>query len=86
MEESMRRTPRDLADAREELFEIQQQFGRLQKRIDALAEEELIEKLAGPRWAANGKVGVSLGHFACLRRLSLGTTLSTFESLPFLLR
>jgi hypothetical protein len=68
-EESMRRTLRDLADARKELLEIQQEFGRLQKRIDAvrdcvmnsltriygeerpaiaaLAEEELIEKLAG---------------------------------------
>ena len=65
----MRRTLRDLADARKELLEIQQEFGRLQKRIDAvrdcvtdsltrifgeehpaiaaLAEEELIEKLAG---------------------------------------
>ena len=65
----MRRTLRDLADARKELFEIQQEFGHLQKRIDAvrdcvtgsltrifgeerpaitaLAEEELIEKLAG---------------------------------------
>ena len=65
----MRRTLRDLADARKELLEIQQQFTQLQKRIDAvrdcvtdsltrifgderpaiaaLAEEELIEKLAG---------------------------------------
>jgi hypothetical protein len=65
----MRRTLRDLADARKELLEIQQEFVRLQKRIDAvrdcvtdsltrifgeertamvaLAEEELIEKLAG---------------------------------------
>lgn len=65
----MRRTLRDLADARKELLEIHQEFGRLQKRIDAvkdcvldsltrifgeerpaiaaLAEEELIEKLAG---------------------------------------
>jgi hypothetical protein len=58
-----------LADARKELIEIQQEFGRLQKRIDAardcvtdsltrifgderpaiaaLAEEELIERIAG---------------------------------------
>ena len=65
----MRRTLRDLADARKELLEIQQEFARLEKRIDAvrecvtdsltrifgeerpaiaaLAEEELIEKLAG---------------------------------------
>jgi hypothetical protein len=65
----MRRTLRDLADARKELFEIQQEFVRLQKRIDAvrdcvadsltrifgeerpaiaaLAEEELIERIAG---------------------------------------
>jgi predicted DNA-binding transcriptional regulator AlpA len=65
----MRRTLRDLADARKELLEIQQEFVRLEKRIDAvrdcvtdsltrifgeerpaiaaLAEEELIEKLAG---------------------------------------
>ncbi len=65
----MRRTLRDLADARKELLDIQQEFVRLQKRIDAvrdcvtdsltrifgderpaitaLAEEELIEKLAG---------------------------------------
>jgi hypothetical protein len=65
----MRRTLRDLADARKELIEIQQEFVRLQKSIDAvrdcvtdsltrffcserpaitaLAEEELIEKLAG---------------------------------------
>jgi hypothetical protein len=65
----MRRTLRDLTDARKELLEIQQEFGHLQKRIDAvrdcvtdslrrifgeerpamaaLAEEELIEKLAG---------------------------------------
>jgi len=32
----MRRTLRDLADARKELFEIQQEFIRLQKRIDAV--------------------------------------------------
>ena len=32
----MRRTLRDLADARKELLEIQQEFGRLQKRIDAI--------------------------------------------------
>jgi hypothetical protein len=31
----MRRTLRDLADARKELLEIQQEFGRLQKRLDA---------------------------------------------------
>lgn len=65
----MRRTLRDSANARKELLEIQQEFVRLQKRIDAvrdcvatsltrifgeerpafsaLAEEELIEKLAG---------------------------------------
>jgi hypothetical protein len=36
MEEFMRRTLRDLADARRELHEIQQEFGRLQKRIDAV--------------------------------------------------
>ena len=68
-EESKRRTLRDLADARKELLEIQQEFVHLQKRIDAvrdsvadsltrifgeerpaitaLAEEELIEKIAG---------------------------------------
>jgi hypothetical protein len=34
--ESMRTTLRDLADARKELLEIQQEFGRLQKRIDAV--------------------------------------------------
>jgi hypothetical protein len=65
----MRRTLRDLADARKELLEVQQEFVRLEKRIyavrecitdsltrifgeerpafAALAEEELIEKLAG---------------------------------------
>ena len=34
----MRRTLRDLADARRELLEIQQEFGRLQKRIDAVGD------------------------------------------------
>ncbi len=65
----MRRTLRDLADARRDLLEIQREFTRLEKRINAarecvkdsltrifgeerpafaaLAEEELIEKLAG---------------------------------------
>jgi predicted DNA-binding transcriptional regulator AlpA len=65
----MRRTLRDLADARKELIEIQQEFVHLQECIEtvrncvtdslkrifgeerpamaALAEEELIEKLAG---------------------------------------
>jgi hypothetical protein len=32
----MRRTPRHLADAREELVQIQDEFTRLQKRIDAV--------------------------------------------------
>ena len=32
----MKRTLRDLADARKKLLEIQQEFGRLQKRIDAI--------------------------------------------------
>jgi hypothetical protein len=32
----MRNRLRDLADARRELLEIQQEFGRLQKRIDAI--------------------------------------------------
>ena len=32
----MRRTLRDLADARKELLEIQQEFVRLQKRIDTV--------------------------------------------------
>ena len=75
----MRRTPRSLADVREELVQVQQDFGRFQKRIDAvrdcvsdslthifgdkrpantaLAEEELIEKLAG-RVAA--RLGITL--------------------------
>jgi hypothetical protein len=35
-EKFMRRTLRDLADARKELLEIQQEFGRLEKRIDAV--------------------------------------------------
>jgi DNA-directed RNA polymerase specialized sigma24 family protein len=35
-EESMRRTLRDLADARKELLEIQQEFVRFEKRIDAV--------------------------------------------------
>lgn len=74
----MRRTLRDLADARKELVEIQQEFAHLQKRIDAvrdcvtdsltrifgeerpamaaLAEEELIEKLAGRVSARLGAV------------------------------
>lgn len=74
----MRRTLRDLADARRELLEIQQEFVHLQKRIDAvrdcvtesltrifgdarpafaaLAEEELIEKLAGRVTARLGAV------------------------------
>jgi hypothetical protein len=65
----MRRTLRDLANARKELLEIQQEFVHIQKRIDAvrdcvtdslthifgderpaitaLAEEELIERVAG---------------------------------------
>ena len=34
----MRKTLRDLADARKELLEIQQEFGRLQKRIDAVSD------------------------------------------------
>jgi hypothetical protein len=64
----MRRTPRSLSDAREELVQIQEEFTRLQKRIEAvrdcvtdsltrifgeerpaitaLAEQELIEKIA----------------------------------------
>jgi hypothetical protein len=32
----MRRTLRDLADARRELLEVQQEFVRLQKRIDTV--------------------------------------------------
>jgi hypothetical protein len=32
----MRRTPRSLADARGELVQIQEEFTRLQKRIDAV--------------------------------------------------
>jgi hypothetical protein len=74
----MRRTLRDLADARKELFEIQQEFVRLQKRIDAvrdcvtdslirifgeerpaftgLAEQQLIEKIAGRVAARLGTV------------------------------
>lgn len=36
LEESMRKTPRSLADARKELLEIQQEFVHLQKRIDAV--------------------------------------------------
>ena len=74
----MRKTLRDLADARKELLEIQQEFVHLQKRIDAvrdcvsdslthifgdkrpantaLAEEELIEKLAGRVAARLGAV------------------------------
>ena len=32
----MRRTPRSLADAREELVQIEQEFTRLQKRIDTV--------------------------------------------------
>ena len=74
----MRRTLRDLADARKELLEIQQEFVRLEKRIAsvrgcvtdsltrifgeerpalaALAEEELIEKLAGRIVARLGSV------------------------------
>jgi hypothetical protein len=65
----MRRTLRDLADAREELISIEQEFTRLQKRIEAvrdsvaaalvrlfgeqspafsgLAEEEIVERIAG---------------------------------------
>jgi predicted DNA-binding transcriptional regulator AlpA len=65
----MRTTPRSLADAREELVQLQEEFMRLQNRIDAvrgcvtdsltrlfgeerpamaaLAEEELIERIAG---------------------------------------
>lgn len=35
-EETMRRTLRDLTDARRELLEIQQEFAQLQKRIDAV--------------------------------------------------
>lgn len=35
-DESMRRTPRSLADAREELVQIQEEFTRLQKRIEAV--------------------------------------------------
>ena len=34
----MKRTLRDLADARKKLLEIQQEFGRLQERIDAVRE------------------------------------------------
>jgi predicted DNA-binding transcriptional regulator AlpA len=74
----MRRTLRDLADARKELLEIQQEFVHLQNRIDAvrgcvsdslsrifgderpafaaLAEEKLIEKLAGRVSACLGAV------------------------------
>ena len=65
----MRTTPRRLADAREELVQIQEEFTHVQKRIEvawdsvadsltrifgeerpaitALAEEELIERIAG---------------------------------------
>ena len=32
----MRRTPRSLADAREELVQIQEEFTQLQKRIEAV--------------------------------------------------
>jgi hypothetical protein len=34
----MRRTPRSLADVREELEQIQEEFTRLQKRIEAVRE------------------------------------------------
>jgi|ERR1017187_9904998 hypothetical protein len=74
----MRRTPKNLTDVREELVEIQQEFGHPQKRIDAvrdcitdsltrifgeerpafaaLAEEELIERIAGRVSARLGAV------------------------------
>lgn len=79
----MRRTLHNLADARKELLEIQQEFGHLQRRIDgvrqcvtvsltrifgderpafaALAEEELIEKLAG-------RVAARLGSVPAVKR------------------
>jgi hypothetical protein len=49
----MRRTLLDLADARKELLEIQQEFGRLQKRIDAVR-DSVADSLAArilPRWS-----------------------------------
>jgi hypothetical protein len=43
----MRRTLRDLADARKELIETQQEFGRLQKRIDAV-QDSVTDSRASP--------------------------------------
>ena len=56
----MRRTLLDLADARKELLEIQQEFGRLQKRIDAVRDcvtESLTRIFGEIRPAASGVVG-----------------------------
>jgi hypothetical protein len=51
----MRKTLRDLADARKELLEIQQEFGRLQKRIDAVR-DSVVDALVSfgrtlPQWS-----------------------------------
>jgi hypothetical protein len=103
----MRRTLRDLADARKELLEIQQEFVRLQKRIDAvrdwitdsltrifgderpavaaLAEEELIEKLAGRVAARLGALPAAKkqidNRYVCERETAafLGVSVSTLQ-------
>jgi hypothetical protein len=52
----MRRTLRDLADARKELFEIQQEFGCLQRRIDAAVAECRGRRIPSRSQAALGGV------------------------------
>ena len=104
----MRRTLRDLADARKELFEIQQEFGHPQKRIDAvrdcitdsltrifgeerpalaaLAEEELIEKLADRAVARLGALPAAEKQIGnrCIREKEaaafLGVSVKTLRS------
>jgi len=53
----MRRTPRSLADAREELVQIEQEFTQLQKRIDAVRDsvaDSLIRLFGEKRPAFDG--------------------------------
>jgi hypothetical protein len=48
----MRRTPRSSADAREELVQIEKEFTRLQKRIEAVGDcvTDSLVRLFGEGW------------------------------------
>ena len=67
----MRRTLRDLADARKEQFEIQQEFVRLQKRIEVVRDSvaDSLVRLFGeerPAFAALAEEELIARYLPCL--------------------